>query len=377
MRVTVERDDLVGLLRRAMSAYSRHMALPILGTIRLDAIDSTLSASCSTSEEWASDEVPAQVAEAGSACVTARFAEYVKTLPSGPLELTTEDNLLLLEQGRNTARFMTMPTDDFPTAPMVEGPTFSFYVPQLFGEAVKRTIVCAATSYYDSSALLACHIRFDDEGVTLVAADGFRLAKSDLKYDWAEWFSEEHRAAANIPATALKRLLALVEKETDLSIDITVGKTHTELKSGSFRFVTQHIGATYPDYEKVLDQASFIRAELAFERDAMREAVRRAAILAREADDIVRFEQQDDVLRVAATSEVGNNECYVPTVVVRSDGTGGVKVALNSAYMLDMLKAMPENEVRIRWTSPSAAVLFVPAGGGYEHMIMPMYVVEE
>jgi len=62
MRLSIERDELVGILAQAMTAHSKRMAVPILDTIRLDASAGSLRASCSTNEDWAMAEAEAQAA---------------------------------------------------------------------------------------------------------------------------------------------------------------------------------------------------------------------------------------------------------------------------------------------------------------------------
>jgi len=377
MRLTVERDDLVGILTQAMTAHSKRMALPILDTVRLDAAASVLRASCSTNEDWAMAETGAQVGEAGSICVGPRFADYVKTLPSAPVELTVEDDKLVVKQGRNRARFVTIDAQDFPTWPSVNGPSFTFDDVEAFAAAVDRAIVCAATKYYTSTALFACHFEFGDECVVLVGADGFRLAKVEAKYDYAEWSRDAYVAEANVPAASLKRFLTMAKKADNVPVEMTIGEERSLLEVGDFRFVTQHIAGVYPDYEQVLEQIMPGVAELAFSAEAMERAVRRAAVLAQEANDIVRFTQDGEMLRIGAISEIGTNEGYLPVATIRNDGDQTVRFGLNAKYTLEMLKAMRQNDVRLRWIGKDSPVLFEPLAGGYQHVIMPMYIAED
>jgi len=377
MRLSIERDELVGILAQAMTAHSKRMAVPILDTIRLDASAGSLRATCSTNEDWAMAETGAQVGEAGSICVGPRFADYVKTLPAAPVELTVEDDELVVKQGRNRARFVTMDAQDFPTWPSVNGPSFTFDDAEAFAAAVDRAIVCAATKYYTSTALFACHFEFSDEGVVLVGADGFRLAKVEAKYDYAEWPRDGYVAEANVPAASLKRFLTMAKKADNVPVEMTIGEGRSLLEVGDFRFVTQHIAGVYPDYQQVLDHVIPGVAELTFSAEAMERAVRRAAVLAQEANDTVRFTQDGELLRIGAVSEIGTNEGYIPISVVYNSSEEPVRFALNAKYTLEMLKAMPSEEVRLRWTGKDAPVLFDSIPGGYQHVIMPMYIAED
>jgi len=377
VRVTIERDDLVGILTQAMTAHSKRMAVPILDTVRLDAAASALRASCSTNEDWAMAETEAQVGEAGSICVGPRFADYVKTLPSAPVELTVEDDKLVVKQGRNRARFVTMDAQDFPTWPSVSGPSFTFDDAEVFAAAADRAIVCAATKYYTSTALFACHFEFSDEGVVLVSADGFRLAKVEAKYDYAEWSRDGYVAEANVPAASLKRFLTMAKKADNVPVLMTIGEERSLLRVGGLQFVTQHIAGVYPDYREILSRVMSGVAELTFSAEAMERAVRRAAVLAQDANDTVRFAQDGDFLRIGAVSDIGTNEGYVPISVVYNSSEEPVRFGLNAKYTLEMLKAMPSDEVRLRWARKDDPVLFDSIPGGYQHVIMPMYIADE
>jgi len=268
-----------------------------------------------------------------------------------------------------------MDPQDFPTLLLAVGPSFTFDDAEALAVELERAIVCAARGYYAASALLACHVEFDDNGVVLVGADGFRLAKAQAKYNWAEWSAEEHFAEANIPAASLKRLLTIMKKAD--SVEVTVGEDRTAIKIGDLQFVSQHIAGLYPDYREVLAHVMPGVAELTFSAEAMERAVRRAAVLAREANNTVRFVEREGVLHIGAVSDIGTNDGYIGMSVVRKDTDERVRFALNGQYTLEMLKAMPSEEVRLRWTAKDAPVLFDSIPGGYQHVIMPMYIADE
>jgi len=377
VRVTIERDDLVGILTQAMTAHSKRMAVPILDTIRLDASAGSLRASCSTNEDWAMAEAEVQVGEAGSICVGPRFADYVRTLPSAPVELTLEDDKLLVKQGRNRARFVTMDPQDFPTWPAVAGPTFRFDDTEAFAATVQRVIICAARGYYTNSALLACRVECDEVSAVFAAADGFRLAKDAVMHDAVDSPNNQWTAEANIPAASLKRFLTMAKKADNVPVEMTIGEERSLLRVGGLQFVTQHIAGVYPDYREILSRVMSGVAELTFSAEAMERAVRRAAVLAQEANDTVRFTQDGELLRIGAVSEIGTNEGYIPISVVYNSSEEPVLFGLNAKYTLEMLKAMPSDEVRLRWTGKDAPVLFDSIPGGYQHVIMPMYIADE
>lgn len=368
MRLTVERDDLVDILSAAMTAHSRHMSLPILQAIRIEADTSGLRAACTDLRQWAERSAPADVAETGSLCVSPAFYDYVRMLPDGPVALSIENSKLVVEQGRDRARFATMPVEDYPDPPEIGGNL----VPldrQGFCEALGRVLICAAPDR-ERPILSSCLIELAEGSLTLVAADGFRLGKIEL---WQEGPIVDGQAV--IPAKNLRSLLSAAAKSDTAGIDMTLGegeRRQVQFCCGPFRLVSQVVDGVFPDYRQIIP-ADFM-ATVSFSRDEMRQAVRRCAILARDGNDMIRLHQEDQALRVMGRSEIGDSNARIEAEI--EGGEANVHIAFNSRYLLDMLDAMPE-QVTMHWRGASQSALFTAPGDTYQHVIMPMYVADD
>ena len=175
-----------------------------------------------------------------------------------------------------------------------------------------------------------------------------------------------------IPARALSEVLKISSDEKEQTVVRMSETVEGQLlfTIGETKITTRRIEGEYPNYRRIIPTA--YTTQTTIETQELYQAVKSAAIFARDSAGIIRFSITPDGLSVAAnTPQVGENTIDVEAKV---EGDGG-SLALNSRFLLDLLSTFPSKELVLQMTGAlNPAVFLVPQDPSYLHIIMPVRV---
>lgn len=369
------------LLQRALGQVSRAVAtkttFPILSNVLLEASADSLKLAATNQEIGITCWIPAQVTEAGSVTVDARLlSEFVNTLPQDNVRLSSDAGRFSLKvHGLGAdAEINGIDAEEFPVFPHGEEGSYGAKVdPQSLREMIGQVEFAAATD--DSRPVLAgVLIRFEEDRLTMAAADGFRLAvrEGELLAPVSE------RLDIIVPARALRELARIVGDRTEpVELTMTPNRAQLLLRTEDTEFYSRLIDGTFPDFRQIVPREFATRLELA--RDDFLTAVRRAGFFARDNNDVVRLDAKagsDELMpgtvEVSATAaERGNSQSDIPAAVHGPEG----QIAFNSRYLLDVLTVLRSGRVMLGMNGPNqAGVVRALDSDRYTYVIMPMVI---
>jgi len=376
MKVSCIQNNLSKGLATVGRAVATRSTMPITQNILITAKKpSDLMLTATNLEITMSCQVGAEVTEDGSITVPARLlTEFVNSLPSDTIsiDLPSDSRTIELKCARYKARINGMDAKDFPKMPSVGDGTNIKIDPAALRTAISKVVFAAATE--DSRPVLTgVQADFIDGGLTLAAADGFRLAV----YKMALSDSLKQDMSLIIPArslTELNRLLADHEEAVDVIINSSRSQILFSLKD--VQMVSQLIQGTFPNYNQLIPQSSNTRAVLDL-ADFLR-ATKSASIFARDGSGIVRLQimpkaegADAKVMLSAQAEELGDNVSELDADVEGEEA----KIAFNSKYLSDVLGVIDQQKVILETTGSSSPGVIKPVGDdSYIHIIMPMFV---
>lgn len=369
------------LLQRSLSQVSRAVATkttyPVLSNVLIEAADDSLKLAATNQEIGISTSIPAQVTEPGRVTVDARLlSEFVNTLPAEPVRLSNELGRLVLKvQGMGAdAEINGIDADEFPLMPQPEENGYAATVdPQILREMISLVEFAAASD--DSRPVLAgVLVRFEDDHLTMAAADGFRLAVREGQL--AAPVSE--RLDIIVPARAMRELSRILGDRTEpVELTVTPNRGQLVVSTGDTIFSSRLIDGTFPDFRQIIPREFATQIELG--RDEFLTAVRRAGFFARDNNDVVRIgaraaadELASGQVQVSATAaERGSSQSELTAAVNGPDG----QIAFNSRYLLDVLSVLKTSRVMLGMNGPNQAGVLRPMESSeYTYVIMPMVI---
>ena len=224
-------------------------------------------------------------------------------------------------------------------------------------EALNRVLPFTAKD--DARPVLAC-VNFEaKEGkLTLVSADGFRLAVVTLDYDDGEGQALISRDDLKGVTNALRRAKrARIGFEPNGSLDGKNLVLDTEL----IRYKWQGVNGSYPEWQKLIPTEFKVTAHL----DAV-EALKALQSLKAIADNPKAYPID---ITIGDGKIVMANPDDKAQAEVKADADGEMYVRVDGSYLAQVLKAFGDM-VDFRLSSPTSPMLFT--ADGYQVVVMPM-----
>ena len=380
MKVSCLQEHFAKGLSLAGRAVATRTTLPITTHILLATDEGRLRLSATNLEIALTCWLGAQVEEEGTVTVPARLlTEFVGSLANERIDLTLPPRTrqLRLVCSRNQATINGMDPEDFPPFPEIRDGTSLFIDPKVLHRALNHVVFAAATD--DSRPVLTgVHVLLaptpgGGSGLTLAAADGFRLAVHSLALE--EPVAD--RMEIIIPGRTLRELERLLsDQEEPLEMVANAARTQVLFRLKNVELVSQLIQGTFPNYQQLIPDSAACRAVAA--RSEFLRQTKIAAIFARDASGIVRLQMVPEgemgagrLIVSAKAEEVGDNVGEMDAII---EGEGG-KIAFNSRYLQEVLQVLDCERVALETSSPSSPGVIRPVDTqDYVHVVMPMFV---
>lgn len=377
MRVTCLQENLHRALATAGRAVATKSTLPILGNFLLDANNEHLIITATNLEMGIRYTIPAKVEEPGRVTLQARVLnDFVASLPSGEMDLLNEQGPLtvLVRQGSTQAHVRGIDPDDFPPLAERAGEGTVIEVdPARLREAIEHVVFAAASD--DSRPVLAgVQLEVTGDTMALAAADGFRMSVRRIVLDQPP--GED--VSIIVPARAMQEISRVLADATEpVRLSITPNSTQLYAELPDVMFFTRLIDGTFPDLKQIIPTDWNTRSVVS--RDLVLDAARRAAIFARSANDVVKFEiappseslEMGQITITANAADTGDNRDEIDAQVEGEP----TQIAFNGRYLTDVLSVMRSTSVAFELRGANAAGVIKSEGSDdFVHVIMPMVI---
>lgn len=351
-------------LKAVQRALGTRTSLPILGMLKLDATPDGVQVSATDITFGLTAHVPAEVSMPGTLCVPPVFIDMVGNA-QGPVDFSVNERTATMTITARGSRHQLkgLSGDEFPIHAAGAKPVFGLPA-NLFTEAVEQVAICAAT---DAARPVLCsvHLHAEDATLIMVAADGFRLAERTLTL--AAPLGQV--LDINIPAKALRDFASRARGDVVLALTDNA----VELSTATLTGYIQLADGNFPDYKNIIPRDA--RPAIEFNVEAALRAAGAVELVARDVSNTSRFSLKklaDDTHQIeitATAAEIGQGEAEFPVATEAADGF----VALNIAYLRELLGAMRTEKAQMFLGQPTAPVVFL-AGGYLQYVVMPMHV---
>lgn len=364
MRFSIQREALLNPLQQVVGVVERRQTLPVLANLLVQVEQGRLTLTGTDLEVEMRASVQVENAEDGSITIPARkLFDIVRALADGAqLEIKLNGDRVAVHAGRSRFTLATLPAEEFPTIDAIEMVDKVQLPEATLKELMERTAFAMANQdvrYYLNGMLLDLR----DAGLRCVATDGHRLALAETKLD--KKFSMQRQII--IPRKGVMELLGLFGgNEGEVTIEFA--RNHLRVRRGDVVFTSKLIDGRFPDYEAVIPLGA--DKMLYLDREALRSALQRAAILSNEKYRGVRLEVSPGRLRIVAHNpeqEEAVEELEAETSVDE------LAIGFNVGYLLDALASLGDDRVRLQLRDAQSSCLLQGAEHEHvRHVVMPL-----
>jgi DNA polymerase III subunit beta len=365
--IKAKRDDILGPLSAVSGIIERRHTLPILSNVLLERSGESLAFLATDIEiQITAPSTLGGAGEAKALTVGARkLLDILRALPEGAeVSLQPQDKRLLVRAGKSRFTLQTLPAEDFPRLARPSGDVASFALPQ---KALRRLLglVHFAMAQQDIRYYLnGLLVVVEDERLKLVATDGHRLAYASL-----ELGAKLPRQEAIVPRKTVVELTKLLG-ESDEEVQIELSATQAGFRFGAVELVTKLIDGKFPDYTRVIPAQHKNRLKL--DREPLRQALQRAAILSNEKFRGVRWVLGEGSLKIVSSNAEQEEAHEELEVDYHGDA---LDIGFNVNYLLDVLNNVPGPGLECLFgDAASSALISYPGEKDFKYVVMPMRI---
>lgn len=367
MKVTITRQNLHRGLAAVSASIPGKTTLPVLSNVMIETQGDSLWITGTDLDVSIRARVPAEVAQEGSITAPGRkLLELTRELAEQPVDLRARGHQLEIACGYSRFKLNGLPSEEFPNLPAMsfeEGWSVST-------EALRRLIrsTAFAVSTEESRPILnGVYWGLEDMRMTMVATNGHRLARMKVAAEVAHGSSGDFI----VPPTAL----AQVERLFDGDGELVVGRggNHLGFRSDNLEVYTRLIDGTYPNYEQVIPKDNDKIARV--DKDALEATVRRMAVLASDQTRRIKLSFESERVHLdVMTPDLGEAH---DELEVEYDGEA-MRIAFNASYILEILRNMPDGDVKLAFKTAERAATVEPVNGDLDYLclVMPLRLVD-
>ncbi len=364
MRFSIQREALLKRLQHVVGVVERRQTLPVLANLLVVVDNEGVGLTGTDLEVEMSARTPAEDLVPGETTVPARkLFDICRALPDGcRIKMERSGERVIVNAGRSRFTLATLPATEFPTLDAIDLVERVSLPEATLKELMERTAFSMANQdvrYYLNGMLLDLR----DHSLRCVATDGHRLALAEAKLD----SKVNSPRQVIVPRKGINELQGLFESG-DSQIELEFARNHLRVRREGVTFTSKLIDGRFPDYEAVIPIGA--DKEVRVQRDELRAALQRAAILSNEKYRGVKLDVSPNKLRIMAHNP--EQEEAVEEIEART-GVSELSVGFNVNYLLDALGALHADEVLLCLRDgQSSCLLRKPDSDDTRHVVMPL-----
>ncbi|OGT32520.1 MAG: DNA polymerase III subunit beta [Gammaproteobacteria bacterium RIFCSPHIGHO2_02_FULL_39_13] len=366
MKLTLQREQLLKPLQLVIGAVDHKQAMPILSTVLLHVNDKQLSVTGTDLEIELIGQSTLMHGNNTNTRLTLparKLYDICKALPeSAQIELYQDKDRVTLTSQRSRFTMSTLSADDFPSVESAESnATFTILQDEL-SSLLHRTAFAMAQQdvrYYLNGMLM----EIADNHLRVVATDGHRLALNQMLIH-----VQTPRLQVIVPYKAVMELMRLL-KDSQKLLTVQVGHHHIRIVSDDFIFTSKLVEGRFPDYQRVIPKMG--DKTVLVDRDTLKQALLRTAILCHDKVRGVRIELQSGNLKLMANNP--EHEAAEEEIDIHYHGEN-LDIGFNITYLLDVLSVVKAGSIRLTFIDTNSSLRMDEPGNEDSSIfvVMPM-----
>lgn len=367
MKFSCSQQALSKALNTVSKAVTSRTTIPILKGILLEAdSDNTLILSASDLDLSIEKKIEVTVEDPGSVVVSAKlFSDIIRKLPNEEVQIEElENNNIVIKCLASEFTIVGQPADEFPNIGEINLDQKLSLDKDILKEMIKKTSFAASIDE-SKGIIVGVLIEMEEESLNMVALDGFRMAIA------RETMKNEEKKRIIIAARILNEINKIIsENEDSEEIYLILDEKKAVFLLDETKIVLRLLEGDFIKYNDILPKEH--KCRLVVNRNEMMNSIERASLLAKEGkNNLIKLSIFRDKIIITSRSEEGNVK---EEVFVEKDGTD-LDIGFNSKYILDVLKAVSDENVVMEFNTSVSPCLIKPVEGrGYEYLVLPVRI---
>lgn len=364
MKIIVNGLDLNSAVASVSKALPQKEFSPILEGIKIVARDDKIVLFASDTDLSIEKTISARVEEEGEILVPGKIlADYIRNIAdSNDIILSCQDdNKLTITYARSECYIQCLPFEEYPEKENVDKSSYFVTTQRNLKDIVSKVIFSVATE--DTRPILkGIFIEAKEYTLSAVATDGYRFAKCNKPLE-----ERNDGLSAIIPARSLNELSKMLTEDEDL-VKVYIEKNYMTVDlpgtTLSARLFTE---GQYISYENLIPK-EFVTTIVA-NKETVEKSLQTASIMSRgDKNNLVSFDIEEYTMIITSSSEVGKIKESVSISLKGKD----MKCSYNQKYILDCLKGMDCDAIKMEFTQHANCVITMNGSDEALYFILPV-----
>lgn len=366
MKISCSQSQLAKALNTVSKAISSKTTIPILKGFLLNAKEGILTISASDMDISIEKKIEVNVEEEGTLVLSAKlFADIIRKLPNEEVYIEESENFTVTIRCLSSEfTLVGFPPDEFPIIADTEHEDIISLDKEVFKEMIKKTAF-AASIEESKGIIIGVLIEMEENQLSLVALDGFRMAvaKETVKNEKVEKIIILARILGEVNKI-------IMENEDENSINLILSEKKAIFLMDKTKIVLRLLDGDFIKYRDVIPSENQCKVKV--NRNEILSSLERASLLAKEGkNNLIKLSITNDKILITSRSEEGNVK---EEVFIEKEGND-LDIGFNSKYLLDMLKAISDEEIMMEFnTSVSPCIIKPLEGDAYLYLILPVRI---
>ncbi|MFD2923859.1 DNA polymerase III subunit beta [Halobacillus naozhouensis] len=361
MKFSIQREQLMESVQHVMKAISSRTTIPILTGMKLEVSPQGVKLTGSDSDISIESFIPAEEdgivyvenIEPGSVVLQAKyFPDIVRKLPQKTVDIESDNRRnITIRSGKAEFHLNGQDAEEYPQLPQLHTED-SFELPiDLLKNLIRQTVFAVSISE-TRPILTGVHVNTQGEELHFTATDSHRLASRKIPLE-----TKTDLPSVVIPGKSLTELNKILADSED-TIEISVTENQVLFRTKHLYFLSRLLDGNYPETSRLIPDES--KTIVKIDTKELLQSVDRASLLAKEnRNNVVRLiTKEDNQIEIYGNSpEVGN---VVEEVIADSIEGEDLKISFSAKYMMDALKAVGYDQVKVEFTGAMRPFLIRP-----------------
>ncbi len=367
MKFIVSSSTLLRHLQQISGVISTNTVLPILEDFLFEVHKNHLTVMATDLETVMKIQLDIEAKETGKVCIPAKIlTDSLKNIPEQPLTFHIDKNYSVeITSDSGKYKVMGENPDNYPKEPIAnESNTFSIKSGVLLN-GIDKTLFAASTDTL-RPAMTGVFFELLKNEIQLVATDAHRLVCYKRKD-----VSIKQNGSFIIPKKPLSLLKAVLPNNDDI-LNISYTNNHFFIQHNTTQLICRLIDARFPDYKVVIPANNPYKMIVG--KNDFQQALRRINVFSNKSTNQVVLNISGSQLQLSAQdvdfSFEGNER-----MACQYDGED-MQISFNAKFLIEMLNAMDDDEIKLELSSPNKAGLIKPLEVNAEEdllmLIMPL-----
>jgi len=362
MHITINREELLNRLELAGRVSTKHITLPVLQCVLLEAKEDVFTIKATNLEIAVESKIKVMVTEEGSVAVPASIlTQTIAYMNTKEVTLRIEETLLVIEGSGSVTNIKTVPYEEFPHIARItqKGQKIN---KTLFSLGIKTASFAASVSSIKPELGSVYVLQKKEHSLTFVSTDSFRLMEKTVAQKG--FILNESILIPHKNAIELARVCDAQGSEPEFKIN--ENQCALEFEDGVY-ITSRLTSGSFPDYEQIIPKEYSTHSTLL--RNDLAHAFKKSSIFLNKFLQVGLHVTKDSVTVSANSGEIGTTTESIKAQTQGDDLT----LNFNQRYVSESLAHIVDDSITLHFAGIGRPLVIEGVNDKtLRYLVMPM-----